>query len=135
MKCPRDSQDLSVQDSEGQTGYVCAACDGRWLPLRYIESIKYWRTWFSDTEFAKRLHEATQRQTTLQCPAKCGSLSAAFFHSIEVDWCQRCHGVWFDKGEFRKTLEINRPKEQSSVWEGADILTPLIDAILSGFSP
>jgi len=132
MKCPQDQSKLIIKESEGHIGYLCEACASMWLPLTYIEAIKHWRTWFSDAEFARKLNEATRRLTASECPAKCGRLSAAFFDSIEVDWCQRCHGVWFDKGELRKALEVNRPKSQGSGWEGADILSPLISELLSG---
>lgn len=45
----------------------------------------------------------------MNCPSCSSELIAVERHSVEVDWCPECRGLWFDGGELRllgKTLGV-----------------------------
>lgn len=37
----------------------------------------------------------------MNCPSCSSELIAVERQEVEVDWCPRCHGLWFDGGELR----------------------------------
>lgn len=39
------------------------------------------------------------KSSAMNCPACRSSLEKSTFHSVELDTCQACHGVWLDYGE------------------------------------
>lgn len=39
------------------------------------------------------------------CPHCHVALLILHFKNVEVDFCQRCHGIWFDAGELEELLE------------------------------
>lgn len=50
------------------------------------------------------------RQATMICPACKSDMVVAEYNSIELDYCNNCHGVWFDAGElelFLKSLNLD----------------------------
>jgi Zn-finger nucleic acid-binding protein len=43
--------------------------------------------------------------TTMMCPACQVPLVMTERHGVEIDACQRCRGVWLDRGELDKILQ------------------------------
>lgn len=41
----------------------------------------------------------------MQCPNDGENLEKILFHKVEVDYCPRCLGIWFDKDEFRQAKD------------------------------
>ena len=41
----------------------------------------------------------------MQCPSCQIDLQMAERHSVEIDYCPRCRGVWLDRGELDKIIE------------------------------
>jgi hypothetical protein len=63
---------------------------------------------------AKRAEETKLREaegSVLQCPKCDGTLAAITFENVEIDRCNKCHGVWLDSGE----LELLTEQEESGV--------------------
>jgi acetyl-CoA carboxylase beta subunit len=61
-----------------------------------------------EKETAER--SATERRSHyMKCP-KCGAtLHAEEFHSVQLDRCPDCHGVWLDAGEMELLLKHEDP--------------------------
>lgn len=55
----------------------------------------------------------------LACPRCTQSLHAQPFGSIELDWCRRCGGLWFDRSELRafESLVCNESRLKSEIKE------------------
>lgn len=63
---------------------------------------------------AKRAEEAQRREaegSALQCPKCDGTLAVINFEDMEIDRCNKCHGVWLDAGE----LELLTGQEESGL--------------------
>lgn len=41
----------------------------------------------------------------MQCPNDNENLEKILFHLVEVDYCPKCLGMWFDKDEFRRAKD------------------------------
>lgn len=52
------------------------------------------------------------------CPNKHGELEKVLFHTVEVDYCPLCLGVWFDKDEL---LYAKDDKDKQLNWFDVDI--------------
>jgi len=52
---------------------------------------------------------------TLTCPVCAGELRETPRHGILIDTCQRCRGVWLDRGELEKlAAAVGEPDESKS---------------------
>ena len=63
---------------------------------------------------AKRAEEAQRREvegSALRCPKCDGTLEVIAFENLEIDRCNKCHGVWLDSGE----LELLTGKEEGGL--------------------
>lgn len=51
-------------------------------------------------------------------------LTRSAVKETELDWCQKCQGVWFDKSELTKlvTFEHQMTPAQQTVWDSAQIV-------------
>jgi len=41
----------------------------------------------------------------VECPNDNEQLERCLFHSVEVDYCPKCLGIWFDKDELRQAKD------------------------------
>jgi len=41
----------------------------------------------------------------MKCPVCKISTTAVEYDKIELDYCSRCHGIWFDRGELELLLD------------------------------
>jgi hypothetical protein len=61
----------------------------------------------------KRTEEQQRKQvesSTLSCPKCDGTLVEITFEEVQIDRCNKCHGVWLDDGE------LERLTRQESGW-------------------
>ena len=61
----------------------------------------------------KRTEEQQRKQaevSTLRCPKCDGTLVEITFEQVQIDRCNKCHGVWLDDGE------LERLTNQESGW-------------------
>lgn len=49
----------------------------------------------------------------MDCPRCKTPLTARVRDSIEVDICEKCHGVWLDGGEINKVFEAERERSDA----------------------
>ncbi|MCX6722346.1 MAG: zf-TFIIB domain-containing protein [Candidatus Staskawiczbacteria bacterium] len=54
----------------------------------------------------------------MECPNDQEYLEKILFHNVEVDYCPRCLGVWFDKDELRLAKDH---KDQQLNWVDVDL--------------
>ena len=48
------------------------------------------------------------------CPNSDGSMQAVQRAGVEFDMCPRCRGVWLDRGELEKLMELERQETQAA---------------------
>ena len=48
----------------------------------------------------------------LMCPNCQSGMKEITRESVQIDICPTCQGVWLDRGELNKLLELNRAEEQ-----------------------
>jgi len=103
-QCPHDASPLTIQETEGHIGFLCASCGGAWLPRQYLESIGQLRK-FAAEKFLQTLGAQLSFRSTLQCPNSCGALQRKTVKGIDIEYCPACQGIWFDRGEIEALLK------------------------------
>jgi uncharacterized protein len=86
---------------------LCPSCGGLWLDHGEIERIGRGKT-----DEVERLRGALTgsmnpeppSETTNNCPACPGQLKEVVLGPVHVDYCQKCHGVFLDKGELDQAV-------------------------------
>jgi Zn-finger nucleic acid-binding protein len=136
MKCPADKSSLVIKSIvSGQTGYSCGQCSGVWLPEKYISAIKYTRE-FDPKLLNSLLKLLPSKESNIKCPQNCGCMLVTNLDGLEIDWCPKCSGVWFDKGElkaFLKRYPTLYSKQESDAVSGL-ALVEVIGGILNLFT-
>lgn len=124
MHCPHCNCPLTISESEGHIGFACESCKGLWLPQKYIESLKCSYSFSAESFFANLLNEKAAVPSDSHCPMCNAPLTCSTVKETELDWCQRCHGVWFDRSELTKlvTFEHQMTPTQQAVCDGAQIV-------------
>ena len=54
----------------------------------------------------------------MECPNDNEQLKKALFHNVEVDYCPKCLGIWFDKNELRLAKD---DKDKELNWVDIDL--------------
>ncbi len=57
------------------------------------------------------------------CPSCKSDMIGVEYHRIELDYCPRCHGVWFDAGELELLLEaggLESPRFLNNIMRSAE---------------
>lgn len=107
--CVKCNSILDKATFEGLEIDLCPKCGGLWLDRGEI------------TRAAKLPAEEQVRLRTLltgrsgpppiptenkaPCPACPGSLSEVMLGAVHVDYCNKCHGLFLDKGELEQAIE------------------------------
>src|SRR4030042_4676379 len=52
------------------------------------------------------------------CPTCKQAMVAVEYHSIELDYCNNCKGVWFDSGELELLLKTQSLEEPEAFFDG-----------------
>ena len=50
----------------------------------------------------------------MRCPIDETTLVMSERHGIEIDYCPQCRGVWLDRGELDKLLELSARQEAAA---------------------
>ena len=58
-----------------------------------------------DAERAKK--EKAQAVTGMKCPRCGGNLMERVYHSVRIDVCDSCRGVWLDRGELHMLAHVD----------------------------
>lgn len=94
LSCPKCSRAMVTGNRSVLT---CTGCQGVWLPAaQYGTALK---DAGGPSALTQSLSSGSQ-PTGFTCPeCRTGPLLASHHKSIEIDWCDKCMGVYFDKGE------------------------------------
>jgi hypothetical protein len=57
---------------------------------------------------AERAKAAALSQSTMRCPKDGAELKERLFHSVKIDGCPQCNGVWLDPGELEILAMVDR---------------------------
>jgi Zn-finger nucleic acid-binding protein len=81
----------------------------------------------------------------IKCPEHGEKMDCVTVNGTTIDFCPKCFGVWLDGGEIEAVLGWGVSNEQlpqpfstavgQSAWSEVDLLSPLIDALLSALYP
>jgi Zn-finger nucleic acid-binding protein len=136
MICPRCRLSISIKEAEGHIGYTCAKCLGLWLPYKYLESIRHNYEFDAQKLLADLSNNRIATAKDAKCPSCPQQLARSRIGEIELDWCEKCIGVWFDRQELTALVTHQRqsaPVQQALV-AGADtvqLIAGLIELISS----
>jgi len=104
MDCPRCKVELNVDSVQNHVGYSCGHCHGLWLSGKFLDSLTELRG-FDKAFFFEKLEETKQDHRPMVCPGCSESLTVSLVDTIEIDWCDACVGIWFDRGELDKLVK------------------------------
>lgn len=137
MNCPNGHK-LDQQLTLGKTQVArCSTCQGLWFEqdkLRQAEDNQAdYVQWFDDELWDKKDNFKGIKSSRL-CPVDNLALYSVSYgqSNILIDVCQKCHGVWLDKGEFDKIEDWLKGKSSYAllnnyfgtlVHEGKEIFT------------
>lgn len=65
-------------------------------------------------EEAKALAAIAEKKGARKCPVCVEALNVILHDEVEIDVCDKCGGIWLDKGELEKI--IANKKEQDTHW-------------------
>jgi|GEM_PF-2267123 len=116
MECPSCSNGVLLAPSEGDKGLCCTQCDGLWLEKDTLNSLCNGNELDPDILRAK-LKTERRVDNGRACPSCAKTLAVSAVNKIELDWCETCEGVWFDRGESQKVLADASDKDEVSISE------------------
>ena len=104
MLCPKCSENLSPCSKTG--AHHCPSCKGYWLEpllLHLKDKSRITHKAINDIR-----DQEAQQQTQLKCPKDKTGLYAFFYDEVELDYCPKCRGLWFDVSELEKFKAIKK---------------------------
>ena len=121
MKCPthQDSEMKKAMFYNTQVDY-CPICLGVWFSedeLRQAKDQKDSSLQWLDVDLWGEPTKFHIGKTSKICPQDSVPLYQALYdHSpIKVDVCNFCHGVWLDRGEFKKIIDYLKAKKVDEI--------------------
>ena len=93
MNCPKCQERLRIEQYRENQYKICFFCEGAWVSKNDL-----------DTHSFLELEHRNEIATDYECPC-CENqlLSHTKIADIELEYCQSCSGVFFDKGELEST--------------------------------
>ena len=64
------------------------------------------------------------------CPLCKKKMEIVHLGGVEIDKCDRCEGVWLDRGELEQLIEQERERIATAVQSGAKDITSILDETL-----
>ncbi len=123
--CPKCASQILVpvdglRASSGAAALQCPSCKGLWVPPEVV-ALAQSAALLSQRD-AKPSAASPETQRTGQCPEGHGLLRRArvtLHDPYYLERCARCGGVWFDAGEWLRTVEGELLANLSEVWSPA----------------
>ncbi len=105
MKCPRDNSILEGRGIWEVEGKGCPHCHGTWLS--YLEIKKLYEKGalavppqvYSKDNVS---YEYNHWKSNIYCPIDNKQMETYDLHSLQIDICHECKGLWLDEGEIEK---------------------------------
>lgn len=109
MKCPHDDTALREVETGGFRVAGCPQCSGLWLTrdtLKQAIAAPRGADNLDPHEPPPRARPDPARRRL--CPGCHCQLAPRWLHGIEIDVCEKCHGLWLDAGELRQIILNHR---------------------------
>ena len=104
-RCPRDHAPTERVATEGHAAWRCTQCEGLWLPGMEVDALARERQ--VDVEVLRaKFAQGRVGDAGFECPGG-HPLVVTEYRTLELDWCPTCQGLWFDRGELRRLLDLN----------------------------
>ena len=111
MKCPRDGVLLEKVRFLDLDLDKCHRCDGIWCDRGELERMRDRKIVGVEEAIEKKYGNPKylERETDgyMQCP-KCDgrlrSFNCSYIEPVRIDACDKCYGMWVDKGELHKII-------------------------------
>lgn len=133
MKCPKCNNLLELNEAEGHIGFTCSKCKGIWLAISYLESLKHTRD-FDLSAFRSILtSQKVNSPQTLSCPSCSNVLSTSQKNTIELDWCEKCGGTWFDQRELLAVAPYKYGQSNFNTGEPVGLTITIIDQFIAAY--
>jgi Zn-finger nucleic acid-binding protein len=116
--CVKCNSILDKATFQGLEVDLCPKCGGLWLDRGEITRTAK----LADAELA-RLRALLAgssgpppipTENKAPCPSCPGSLSEVLLGKVHVDYCNKCHGLFLDKGELEDAIEAVRVRERNT---------------------
>ena len=112
MICPSCNSSLKPKSYKGIEVDACPECEGMWLDFEELDQLE--DTVFSSDELKGTTIFATFPST--RACAKCGEPMKRFkyrYYDLELEFCEKEHGFWLDRGEEKRVLELMQQEKDS----------------------
>jgi len=88
-----------VEHSPDSGIYHCGNCSSHWLEYKPVESYLAERDEMTAKAFRTIWDLNSEKSPTLKCPSDHSDLHLFSYKGIELDFCMKCKGLWFDAME------------------------------------
>ena len=96
MICPKCNNKNMIEHSLGSGIYRCSNCSSHWLDYKPVESYLVERDQMTAKAFRTIWDLKSDKSPTLKCPRDHSDLNLFSYKGIELDFCMKCKGLWFD---------------------------------------
>lgn len=107
MNCPRCKKELKRSKLKGIEVDRCPACEGTWLDIQELDQLE---DVVLDVDELKGTMIFDSEKDDINCPV-CNLPMKKFkyrLYDLILDFCEKQHGYWLDKGEEKRVLELMR---------------------------
>lgn len=117
MDCPHCKEPMIVVElNEVEIDY-CHECNGIWLDAGELELL------MENSEEKKKMldsfkpasHTGEKKYKCPRCRKRMEKVNVGIEEHVLLDRCKRGHGLWFDKGELPKIIEMGSKESDNKV--------------------
>lgn len=116
MKCPQCIENLGKSDYKGFGARSCLYCDGVWVSKDVLLEMLAKAPPHSDLDSVAAAFKG-ERESVRLCPSCVETMRKSLVKNIELDFCMRCQGIFFDQGELSE-FAPNIPDRSGHVASG-----------------
>ncbi len=119
--CPACHRVVMLEYTDPESGLTidsCPECYGLWFDgeelKRFLRSKEFAKKLLEgDSGPAETVREAGEVRNCPHCPK--GKLWSSQMGSLTLDYCLKCRGVWFDRGELQKVIQLYESGEPGNL--------------------
>jgi Zn-finger nucleic acid-binding protein len=121
LLCPKcKNVKLEEEKISGILIHKCKTCCGIWLNKGELNALVHPTE--GDLEYCSREHIAEDRISEYLCPSckniKMKKVNFITYSDIMIDYCEKCHGLWLDRGELDAIIaEVEKLEHLPESWD------------------
>ena len=115
MICPKCNNEKMIEHSLGSGIYRCSNCSSHWLDYKPVESYLVERDQMTAKAFRTIWDLKSDKSPTLKCPRDHSDLNLFSYKGIELDFCMKCKGLWFDALEMENFTNLEDVERFKSI--------------------